>query len=326
MFNNNRERNMKRSKENSVQKKKSKENIECIRSFNRFYTKKIGVLTDRLLGTEYSLPEARVLFELNSSKTLSVTNLADKLCVDRGYISRLTTSLQKQNLIERIKSKSDGRVRLLSLSKEGKRAFSVLNRRSAKQVGEMLSSLTIDNQDRIISAMLTIHDILKEKSAKGKSVLIRPFRSGDIGWIVERHGALYFSEYDFDVTFETLVAEILAKLIKKFDSTKENIWIAEIDGKRVGSIVLAKASKNTSQLRLFLVEPWARGYGVGRALIKECIRFARAAGYKDMILWTQSILYAAAHLYREAGFKIISKEKHRSFGHNLVAQIWKVNL
>lgn len=317
---------MRESKIKPKSAKISKEIVNSVRSFNRFYTQKIGVLSDKLLDTEYSLSEARILFELSSSGTLSITKLAENLGVDRGYMSRLTASLQKRKLVTRLKSSSDGRVRLLSLSKEGVRAFSSLNRRSSKQVEQMLSSLTQESQSQIVAAMITIQDNLANRPTEGKVVVIRPHRSGDIGWIVERHGALYYSEYAFDVTFEALVAEILSKLIKKFDSKMEHIWIAEIDGKRAGSIVLAKANGRTSQLRLFLVEPWARGHGVGRSLIQECIRFAREAGYKDMILWTQSILVAAAHLYKEAGFKVISKEKHKSFGHDLVAQIWKMKL
>jgi len=300
--------------------------VDSVRSFNRFYTQKIGVLADRLLGTEYSLPEARILFELNYSGTLSVSELAKDLGVDRGYMSRLTASMERRQLVKRLRSDSDARIRLLSLTKDGKRAFTILNRRSSKQVEQVLSALTQDSQAKLASAMATIQDVLEHRSAKGKPVLIRPHRSGDLGWIVERHGAIYQSEYGFDVSFEALVAEILAKLIKKFDDTKEHIWIAEINGERAGSIVLARASRNTGQLRLFLVEPWARGHGVGKALLQESVRFAREAGYKDIMLWTQSVLRAAAHLYRATGFKVVSKEKHRSFGQDLVAQIWKIKL
>jgi len=190
----------------------------------------------------------------------------------------------------------------------------------------MLSSMTQDNQNRIVAAMTTIRSILENSSTEGKLVVLRPHCPSDIGWIIERHGALYNCEYDFDVTFEGLVAEILSKLIKSFDCKMERIWIAEIDGRRVGSIVLAKATRSTGQLRLFLVEPGARGQGVGKALIQECIKFARTAGYKFIILWTQSILTTAAHLYKEAGFRLISEEKHRCFGHDLVAQIYRMKL
>jgi DNA-binding MarR family transcriptional regulator/N-acetylglutamate synthase-like GNAT family acetyltransferase len=317
---------MRKPKLKSNPDKSTEETVESIRSFNRFYTKRIGVLSGRLLDSAFSLPEVRVMFELSSSGALSVTQLAENLDVDRGYMSRVTTSLHRRRIIARSKSSSDGRVRFLELSKEGKRAFAILDRRSSRQVEQMLGSLTQDDQSKIVAAMTTIQGILEDGPTQRRVVVMRPHRSGDIGWIVERHGALYNHEYDFDVTFEALVAEILAKLTKNFNSKMEQIWIAEVDGRRAGSIVLARAKRTTCQLRLFLVEPWARGYSVGRALIQECIRFARAAGYKDMILWTQSILSAAGHLYKEAGFEVISEEEHKSFGHDLVAQVWRLKL
>jgi DNA-binding MarR family transcriptional regulator/GNAT superfamily N-acetyltransferase len=305
---------------------KSNRRVRAIRGFNRFYTKKIGVLRDRLLDTPYTLSQARVLFELAQRQDLTASTLTDMLHLDAGYVSRILTAIEKMGLIKRIQPKSDGRKRILKLSREGQKVFTTLNRRSSDQVKALLNNVTEENQIRLTRAMSAVEDILSGHPIKTSPIVLRTHRPGDIGWIVQRHGALYNEEYRFDETFEALVADILAKLIKTYDHKKEHIWIAEIDGERVGSIVLTKANLSTAKLRLFLVEPWARGRGIGKMLIKECIIFARQAGYRKTILWTQSILHAARQLYEEWGFRLVAEEPHTSFGHDLIAETWEVDL
>jgi DNA-binding MarR family transcriptional regulator/GNAT superfamily N-acetyltransferase len=300
--------------------------IDTVRDFNRFYTKEIGVITEQLLNTPYTLPEARVLFELAHHHDLTTTKLAVMLRLDRGYLSRLLTSLEKSELLKRIRSKTDARQRMLKLSDKGKKAFSILNSRSKDQVKAMLTSLPEEDRIRLLKAMSMIKEILNPRAEKSSPVLLRTHRSGDIGWILQRHGILYNEEYRFDETFEALVAEILSKTIMTYNHKKDHIWIAEIDGERAGTILVTEAEKSIAQLRLFLVEPWARGQGIGKILIEECIRFAKQAGFKKMKLWTQSILHAAGHLYERSGFELTAEEPHRSFGHDLIAQIWELEL
>jgi GNAT superfamily N-acetyltransferase len=215
---------------------------------------------------------------------------------------------------------------MLKLSDKGKKAFSILNSRSKDQVKAMLTSLPEEDRIRLLKAMSMIKEILNPRAEKSSPVLLRTHRSGDIGWILQRHGILYNEEYRFDETFEALVAEILSKTIMTYNHKKDHIWIAEIDGERAGTILVTEAEKSIAQLRLFLVEPWARGQGIGKILIEECIRFAKQAGFKKMKLWTQSILHAAGHLYERSGFELTAEEPHRSFGHDLIAQIWELEL
>ena len=305
---------------------KPTERIDAVRRFNRFYTKEIGVITEQLLDTPHTLPEARVLFELAHHKDLTTTRLAEMLRLDRGYLSRLLTSLEKRELLQRTQSKTDGRLRMLKLSNKGKKAFSILNSRTRDQVRAMLENLTEEDQIRLLKAMSVTMDILDPRSVRSSPVLLRTHRSGDIGWILQRHGVLYNEEYRFDATFEALVADILGNTIKTYDHMKDHIWVAEIDGERAGTVLVTKVDESLAQLRLFLVEPWARGQGVGTMLIKECIRFARQAGYKNMKLWTQSVLHAARHIYEQSGFELVSEESHRSFGRDLVGQVWELKL
>ncbi|UCD36691.1 MAG: bifunctional helix-turn-helix transcriptional regulator/GNAT family N-acetyltransferase [Fidelibacterota bacterium] len=300
--------------------------IAAIRQFNRFYTQKIEVLSEGLLDTPYSLSEARVLFELGQRQDLTVTKLADLLSVDAGYMSRLVSAFEKNGLVTRTRSELDGRQWNLTLSSKGQDVCADLNSRANLQVDAMLDSLTDEAQIRLLGAMSAIEDILTTRSAENGPIVIRTHRPGDIGWIVQRHGVLYNEEYQFEETFEALVADILAKLIKTYDHKKDHIWIAEIDGERVGSIVASRGSQNTVQLRLFLVEPWAREKGIGKLLMKEYIQFARQAGYKRITLWTQSILDAARHLYELSGFELVAEESHHSFGRDLVAETWELEL
>jgi len=300
--------------------------VKAVRSFNRFYTRQIGLLTDHLLDTPYSLSQARILYELNQERNLTAGTLASQLRVDKGYMSRMINLFERRGLISRHRSKVDGRRMILRLSGDGKKAFATLNRRAGNQVKAMLGNLSQRDQDRLVNVMGEIEDILSRQAADNRSISIRTHRPGDIGWIVQRHGVIYNQEYDWDETFEALVAEIIGQIIKTYDHQKDHIWIAELDGERVGSIIATKAGKQTAQLRLFLVEPWARGRGVGKGLLAECIRFAREAGYRKMKLWTQSCLDAARHCYQSEGFYLVSEQSHHSFGHDLVAQVWELNL
>ncbi len=300
--------------------------IDAFRRFNRFYTKKIGVLHRHLLDTTYGLAEARVLYELAQQEKLTAGQLVNTLDIDAGYMSRILSSFKENGLIARNRSQQDGRQRIIKLTKKGRREFSGLNRRARNQIQDILNNVTEGNQNRLLKAMLAIEQILGKETKEDGTVLIRTHRPGDIGWIVERHGALYNEEYRFDETFEALVAGILARLIQSYNHRKDHIWIAEIDGERVGSIVIADGKRRTAKLRLFLVEPRARGRGIGKMLFNESIRFARQAGYRRVILWTQSILGAARHIYESNGFKLISSESHNSFGHDLVAEVWELKL
>ena len=300
--------------------------VKAIRGFNRFYTRQIGLLTDHLLDTPFSLSQARILYELSRERNLTAGLLAGKLQVDKGYMSRMINSFERRGLINRRRSNKDGRRMMLALSSQGKKAFATLNRRAGNQVKAMLRDLTPQDQDRLVKAMAKIEVILSRQPSKDSCVSLRTHRPGDIGWIVQRHGLIYNEEYNWDETFEALVAEILGQIIKTYDHQKDHIWIAELDGERVGSIIATRADEQTAQLRLFLVEPWARGRGVGKKLLAECIRFAREAGYLKMKLWTQSCLDAARHLYQTDGFYLVSEESHHSFGHDLVAQVWQLDL
>lgn len=301
--------------------------VDGVRAFNRFYTKQIGVITDRLLDTPHTLPQARVLYELaTAEEDLTASQLAGLLGLDPGYMSKLVNSLEKCGLIRRTRSKRDGRQRMLNLTAEGSSVFENLNGRSAAQVRAMLERLSDEDQGRLLKAMSAVEAILADRPGEGSPVVLRTHRPGDIGWIVQRQGIVYNEEYGWDETFEGLVAEIMAKLIKTFDHRKERIWIAEIDSERAGTVSLAASDRYTAQLRLFFVEPWARQRGVGGMLLAECIRFARQAGYKKIKLWTQDCLDAARHLYETQGFSLVSEENHTSFGHDLRGQMWELEL
>jgi DNA-binding MarR family transcriptional regulator/GNAT superfamily N-acetyltransferase len=305
---------------------KTNERVDAFRRFNRFYTSKIGILARRLLDTPYSLSEARILFELAQQEGLTVSELVDILKLDAGYVSRIVSLFKERGLLLKDRTKDDGRRRILKLSDKGRGVFKLLNDRARDQAKVILKGVTEEDQIRLVRAMTAIEDILGNKSVCEGPILIRSFRSGDIGWIVQRHGAVYDMEYRFDETFEALVAEILGRLVMKYDHKRDHIWMAEIDGERVGSIVIAGAGKTVAKLRLFLVEPWARGRGIGKMLLKECIRFARQAGYRRLVLWTQSILTTARHLYELEGFRLVKEYPHSSFGHDLVAETWELKL
>ena len=302
------------------------ERVEAVRRFNRFYTQKIGALREGLLDSPFSLAEVRVLYELCQRKDPTASELAKDLALDAGYLSRILRSFTKRGLIARRPSVSDNRRTHLSLTKKGQRTFAPLNARSQNDVADVIANLSPTDQSRLIAAMTTIERLLGPKSESKVPYIIRLHQNGDMGWIIHRHGSLYAQEYRWDEQFEGLVAEIVAKFIRSHDPKRERCWIAEKDGEIVGSVFLVQRSKTVGQLRLLLVEPSARGLGIGARLVDECIRFARQAGYRKITLWTNDVLHAARHIYQQAGFQLIHEGPHHSFGHDLVEQTWELVL
>ncbi len=300
--------------------------IEAIRRFNRLFTRRIGVLREGLLHSSYSLTEARVLFELANREELSASELVRELGLDPGYMSRTVGGLERQGLVEKVRSETDGRRRILSLTAEGEEAFEVLDSRSREEVSEMLGALSEEEQRRLLEAMRTIEGIFEKGLKFSEPFVLRPHEPGDMGWVVHRHGVLYAAEYGWDERFEALVARIVADFIDGYDPKKERCWIAEMGGDRVGCVFVVKASDTVAKLRLLLVEPEARGVGLGSRLVEECIRFARNRGYEKLTLWTNSVLDAARHIYEEHGFVLVEEEEHHSFGHDLVGQNWELAL
>lgn len=300
--------------------------IASARLFNRFYTRRIGILNESLYRSSFSLTEVRVLYELARRDNLTATDLGNGLGLDAGYLSRILRSFEKRAMLKRTSSPKDRRQSLLTLTRKGQAAFAPLDARSHQEVGAMLKALPEPDQDRLITAMNTIEKILEAPAEAKTPYLLRPPQPGDMGWIVHRHGVLYAQEYGYDEHFEALVAEIVAKFVQRHDSKRERCWIAEKDGKIVGSIFLAKKSNAVAKLRLLYVEPEARGLGIGKRLVEECVRFARQCGYKKMLLWTQSELTAARRIYQKAGFKLVGKEPHHSFSKKLVAETWELAL
>jgi DNA-binding MarR family transcriptional regulator/N-acetylglutamate synthase-like GNAT family acetyltransferase len=300
--------------------------IDAVRRFNRFFTRRIGVLREGLLHTPHSLTEARILFEIAHRDDPSASDLSRELGLDPGYLSRILVRLEQQGLIYKVRSETDARRRLLSLTPAGKEAFSLLDRRSREEVAEMLGELSEGDQRRLLEAMRTIEGILTKGFKFSEPFFLRAHEPGDMGWVVHRHGVLYAHEYGWDERFEALVARIVADFINNYDPAKERCWIAEMNGEIVGCVFLVKASDAVAKLRLLLVEPKARGLGLGTRLVEECIRFARRTGYKTLTLWTNSVLDAARHIYEKQGFKLVEEEEHHSFGHDLVGQNWELAL
>jgi DNA-binding MarR family transcriptional regulator/N-acetylglutamate synthase-like GNAT family acetyltransferase len=327
--------------------------VQAMRRFNRFYTRQIGVLQEHLLHSQFSLTEVRVLYELAHREGVTAVELREELGLDRGYLSRMLQNFETHRWIKTATSSADRRRILLSLTSKGRKVFNPLDRRSSEEVAAMINRISAAQQDRLFRAMREIQTILnpdesristsqekiltaeiaeesprtQRKSSPNATYTLRPPRPGDMGWVVQRHGELYWQEYRYDERFEALVAEIVAEFIQNFDPKRERCWIAEKDGERAGAIFLVKKSKTVAKLRLLLVEPWARGLGIGRRLVSECVSFARDAGYKKILLWTQSELHAARHLYEQAGFKRIAQKPHQSWGRkDLVAETWELNL
>ena len=309
----------------------------AVRRFNRFYTRRIGVLQEGLADTRFSLAESRLLWELAHRDRTTAAELARDLDLDPGYLSRLLRGLKDGKLIRSVRSEDDARHLHLSLSAAGKRAFAPLDRQSEEGVAALLQPLAEAERLELLAAMRTIERLLDGGRAGAAAApwLLRPPHSGDIGWVVGRHGALYASEYAWDWRFEALVARIAADFVDRFDPAREACWIAERDGRNVGCVFLVQARdespqqqvlEGTAQLRMLLVEPTARGLGIGARLVDECERFARARGYRRIVLWTNSILVAARAIYRRAGYVLTASEPHQSFGHALVGETWELTL
>jgi DNA-binding MarR family transcriptional regulator/GNAT superfamily N-acetyltransferase len=301
--------------------------VEAVRRFNRFYTRQIGVLEEGLLKSPYSLTEVRVLYELAHRERATASDLCEELGLDPGYLSRILQEFEKLHLLNRQPSEEDGRQSLLSLTSSGCKAFASLDAQSSDEVTRMLGNLSASQQASLVKSMTTIQSILHPSDSGATPYLLRQHQPGDMGWVVHRHGVLYSQEYGYDERFEALVAEIVAHFIQNYDSKHERCWIAERDGEIVGSVFLVMKSVTVSKLRLLLVEPSARGLGIGKRLVTECIRFGRQAGYKKVMLWTQSELTAARKIYEHAGFKLARQQAHRSWSRDdLVSETWELKL
>lgn len=300
--------------------------VQAIRRFNRFYTRQIGVLQEHLLHSQFSLTEVRVLYELAHRERVTAAELCQDLGLDRGYLSRMLQRFETEAWIKTAASAEDRRRVHLTLTARGRKMLAPLEKRSSDEVSAILGRLSPARQAKLLSAMRDVESVLAP-AQEAESYILRPHRPGDMGWVVHRHGVLYSQEYSYDERFEALVAEIVAHFVLNFDPRRDGCWIAERDGEIVGSILIVRQSKTVAKLRLLLVEPSARGLGIGRSLIAECITFARQAGYKKIMLWTQSELSAARHLYQQAGFKLGGKKRHDSWGRkNLVAETWELKL
>lgn len=299
--------------------------IAAIRRFNRFYTRKIGVLEQHLLHSPFSLTEARVLFELAHRDHGTAKEVGAELGLDPGYMSRIVQTFLDRGLITRKPLASDRRQFQLALTAKGRQAFSRLDHTSHQEIGEMLGTLPPGGEQRLVESMASIERLLG-KTGPCPQPALRTHQPGDMGWIVQQHGLLYAREYGWDTSFEGLTAEIAAQFVKSFDPARERCWIAHIDGMQVGSVLLVKHSDDVAKLRLLLIAPQARGLGLGKRLVDECIAFAQQCGYRKITLWTQSILVAARGIYRGAGFLHVGSEPHHSFGHDLIGETWELNL
>ena len=300
--------------------------IDAVRRFNRFFTRRIGTLREGLLHTPYSLTESRILFEIANRDETTASDLSAELGLDPGYLSRVLAGLERRDLIEKTPSETDARRLLLTLTSEGRDAFALLDARSREEVGEMLGELSEDEQRRLLEAMRDIERVLDRSFKYSEPFLLRTHEPGDMGWVVHRHGLLYAREYGWDERFEALVAQIAADFINNFDPATERCWIAEMEGERVGCVFVVGAGDKVAKIRLLLVEPRARGLGLGNRLVEECVRFARSRGYEKLVLWTNDVLEDARRIYERKGFALVEQEEHHSFGKDLVGQNWELTL
>ena len=300
--------------------------IAAIRGFNRFYTRKLGFIEPKLLHSPFTLQEARILYEIRHRPACTATDLTRDLGLDPGFVSRTLQALEQRQIVTRAPAKHDGRINELSLTATGRTAQAELERRSHDEVGNLLASLDDIQRAAVVNAMATIEQMLEQPTRKPAAFLLRSHRPGDIGWVISSQARVYAEEYGWDISYEALVAEICAQFIRNYDPSREHCWIAEANGEPLGSIFLVKGSDDVAKLRLLLVEKKARGLGVGRALVDQCIRAAREKGYKQMTLWTQSILVAARKIYQDSGFKLVATDPHRSFGQSLIGETWEREL
>lgn len=299
--------------------------VAAVREFNRFYTNVLGLLREGVLDTPYSLTEARIIFELARQDEAEVTRLRHWLDIDAGYLSRILARFEADGLVTRARSPEDARRRVIGLTSAGQAAFAKLDALSVQQIRGLLAALTGDGRRSLTEAMTTIRELIGGR-ARPATVVLRPPAPGELGWVVQRHGALYAAEYGWDETFEALVARIVADYAGRSDRQREAASIAEVDGAPAGCVFCMRQSDATAQLRLLLVEPWARGMGIGARLVSECLSFARKAGYSEIVLWTNDVLHAARRIYERAGFVLAAEAPHHSFGHDLVGQDWRLAL
>ena len=312
--------------------------VEALREFNRFYTRRIDVLRKDYLGSPFALPEARLVFEIGCMPGVAASTLGKDLGIDLGYLSRVLQGLKRRGFVQARRTPDDARRAALSLTEKGRKACALLNTRSREKAVTMLQPLSDTERAKLVGAMGTVRSLLsvhqkqssqeKHPAEKRKSpeITLRAHRPGDMGWVVERHAALYFEQDGWGARFEALIAEIVKDFLKRFDPAQERCWIAERDGARVGCVFLVKQNRTTAKLRLLLVEPLARGSGLGRKLVEECIAFARAKGHRKMVLWTHAHLAAARAIYGKTGFRLVRREAHRTFGPRVVGEYWELKL
>ena len=303
------------------------ERVRAVRRFNRFYTRKIGVLKEGLLGSPLSLTEGRVLYELGQRERTTAAELAQEIGLDSGYLSRIVKSFEARGVIDKHVSQRDGRRIILTLTDRGREMFATIDARSRNEIAALLGELPASDQAQLVAVLERVERLLDDRREhSGLSYILRPHQPGDFGWVIHRHGVLYAEEYGLDMGFEALVARIAATFIENFDDRRERCWIAERDGEIAGSVLLVKESEEIAKLRLLYVEPKARGLGIGSRLVGECIGFARRAGYRKITLWTNDVLISARRIYEAAGFHLEREEAHHSFGRDLVGQYWELPL
>jgi DNA-binding MarR family transcriptional regulator/GNAT superfamily N-acetyltransferase len=300
--------------------------IAAVRRFNRFYTRRIGVLSPSYLDGPYSLAELRVLYELTQHRQMTASDIALALGLDHGYLSRILAGFTRRKLIARIKAPDDGRRRLITLTDKGRREFAPYEQRSQELIADLIAPLSGTEQHRLVDAMAGIEHLLSAPAAQREPFLLRSHRPGDMGWIIARHGVLYAEEQGWNSEIEAVCADIAAAFLRSYDPARECCWIAEIDGEPVGTVMLARENDKTAKLRLLLVEPRARGLGIGRRLTEECIRFARRTGYDMITLWTHEVLTPARAIYQRAGFRHVHRWTHSEFGKEEVGETWELDL
>jgi len=301
------------------------QHVEAVRDFNRFYTRRIDVLRQDFLGSPFALPEARLIYEIARCPGITATVLGRELGIDLGYLSRLLQGLKRRGIVEAKQAPEDGRRAALSLTGKGRRTFALLNTRSKEKMAEMLEPLGQSERASLVRAMGTVRKLL-DGEKKAAEIRLRAHEPGDMGWVVESHGRIYAEEYGWNPRFEALVAGVVKDFLEHFDPARERCWIAEQGGERVGCAFLVKKSGTTAQLRLVIVEPSARGTGLGRRLVEECIAFARAKRYRKLVLWTHANLAAARHIYETLGFRRVKQEPHRTFGPRAIGEYWELKL
>src|SRR6185295_10656114 len=299
--------------------------VAAVRRFSRFYTRQLGLLREGLNDTRFSLTEGRVLYELAHRDPTTATALAAELDLDPGYLSRILRRFGEDGLVAKKRAPNDGRQSLIAITAKGRKAFAPLNKGSRDQVAALLERLAPAEQERVVAAMAMVENTLVPPSAR-PVLLLRQHRPGDMGWVTSANATLYAQEYGWDITYEALVAKITAEFIENFDARRERCWMAEMNGERVGSVFAVRKTDAIAKLRLLIIDPRARGLGLGKRLVEECLRFAKDAGYTSMTLWTQSILTAARAIYDRAGFKLVVEEPHHSFGVDLIGETWEREL